>query len=168
MRLCFFWSKQKKLWRTIHHCLISRKECSTKRISWNCFKICFVRFRTKRTVHLMHTASFISINCIILIADFNLATNIMQFMLIKLAVCITCTVLFVLNLTKHILKQFHEILLVEHSFLEIKQWGIILHYFFCLFQKKHNLTFFTKNLKKLQKTRPRVMRFYLYNAFCKQ
>ena len=85
------------------------------------FKTCFVRFRTKRTVHVMHTASFISINCIILIADFNLATNIMQFMLTKLAVSTTCTVLFDPNLTKHILKQFHEILLVEHSFLEIKQ-----------------------------------------------
>ena len=145
MRLCFFWNKQKKTWRTVPHCLISRKECSTKRISWNCFKTCFVRFRTKRTVHVMLTASFLSTNCIILIAKLNSATNIMQFVLKKLAASITCTVLFVLNLTKHILKQFHEILLVEHSFLEIKQWGTVLHDFVCLFQTKHNLTFFTKN-----------------------
>ena len=151
MRLWFVWNKQTKSWRTVPHCLISRKECSTKRISWNCFKICFVRFGSKRTVHVVLTASFVSINCIILVAEFNLAINIMQFMLRKLAVSFTCRHFLIVNITKHILKQFHEILLVEHYFLEIKQWGIVLHDFFCLFQKKHNLIFFTKKLKKTSK-----------------
>ena len=145
MKLWFVWNKQTKSWRTVPHCLITRKECSTKRISWSCFKICFVRFGSKRTVHVMLTASFVSINCIILVAEFNLAIKIMQFMLKKLAVSTTCTVLFDLNLTKHMLKQFHEIRLVEYSFLEIKQWGTVLHDFVCLFQTNHNLTFFTKN-----------------------
>ena len=55
----------------------------------------------------------------ILIAKLNSAINIMQFMLIKLAVSITREHLFVLNLTKHVLKQFHEIFfVVEYSFID--------------------------------------------------